>query len=147
MVLRLIRALPGAPGFLATIPCATRLRRRNVDTSVGVSGPHDFAVRIDAVRRHDQLTLQHRYVHRIPHPTFVTIAKRPSYSRRDGQEDRCDLPDDASVHACDKVTRRAICAWQIGGCVATIKARSSTDGLADTAHWPQRLILASACRL
>jgi len=26
-------------------------------------------------------------VHRIPHSTFVTIAKRPSWSRRDGQKD------------------------------------------------------------
>jgi hypothetical protein len=25
-----------------------------------------------------ETTLQHRHAHRIPHPTFVTIAKRPS---------------------------------------------------------------------
>ena len=43
-----------------------------LDTSVGVSGPHDFAVRNSRAR------LAHRRVHRIPHPTFVTIAKRPS---------------------------------------------------------------------
>jgi len=33
-------------------------RHRKLDTSVGVSGPHDLAVRIEAVRRHDQITLQ-----------------------------------------------------------------------------------------
>src|ERR1700730_17457942 len=41
--------------------------------SVGASGPHDFAVRVGAVRR------QRLRVHRIPLPTFVTIAKRPSW--------------------------------------------------------------------
>ena len=46
-----------------------------LDTSVGVSGPHDFAVRLSVVRQ------RHRHVHRIPHPTFVTTAKRPSYER------------------------------------------------------------------
>ena len=45
---------------------------RQLDTSVGASGPHDFAVRESAVR------LRHCHVHRIPPPTSVTIAKRPS---------------------------------------------------------------------
>jgi hypothetical protein len=44
-----------------------------LDTSVGVSGPHDFAVR---AQRHS--SLDEARVHRIPCPTFVTIAKRPS---------------------------------------------------------------------
>jgi hypothetical protein len=35
-------------------------------------------------------------VHRIPHPTFVTIAKRPSLRERDGGESAFDLPDGAS---------------------------------------------------
>ncbi len=43
-----------------------------LDTSVGASGPHDFAVRVGAIRQ------RRRRVHRIPPPTFVTIAKRPS---------------------------------------------------------------------
>src|SRR3954470_14565463 len=42
-----------------------------LDASVEASGPHDFAVRISTFR-------QACYrVHRIPYPTFVTIAKRP----------------------------------------------------------------------
>ena len=47
--------------------------RHQVDISVEMSGPHDFAVRgsMPFVAWHDR-------VHRIPRPTFVTIAKRPS---------------------------------------------------------------------
>ncbi len=43
-----------------------------LDASVEASGPHDFAVRVRAVRQ------GHFHVHRIPHPTSVTTAKRPS---------------------------------------------------------------------
>ena len=43
-----------------------------LDASVGASGPHDFAVRVSAVRQ------RRRHVHRIPFLTSVTIAKRPS---------------------------------------------------------------------
>jgi hypothetical protein len=45
MVLRLIRDLLGAPGLFATVIRAMREASRELDTSVGVSGPHDFAVR------------------------------------------------------------------------------------------------------
>jgi hypothetical protein len=51
-----------------------------LDTSVGVSGPHDFAVRFRVVRPHT-FVCRHRRVHRIPHPTSVATAKRPSYER------------------------------------------------------------------
>jgi hypothetical protein len=56
--------------------CHRRLRNtfRELDTSVGASGPHDFAVRIGIGTARQQ----HLRVHRIPLPTFVTIAKRPS---------------------------------------------------------------------
>jgi len=69
-----LRALPGEPGFLATIPSATRKRCRRVDASVGASGPHVFAVRA--------APFVSRYTrgHRIPRSTFVTIAIRPSCS-------------------------------------------------------------------
>jgi hypothetical protein len=42
--------------------CHRRLRKdfRKLDASVGASGPHDFAVRLSAVRQ------RHRHVHRIP---------------------------------------------------------------------------------
>jgi hypothetical protein len=44
MALRLIRDLPGAPGFLATVAGAMRKHRRQLGISVGMPGPHDFAV-------------------------------------------------------------------------------------------------------
>jgi hypothetical protein len=71
--------------------CHRRLRNsfRKLDASVGASGPHDFAVRASNVR----LTRYH--VHRIPHPTIVTIAKRP-LSRRDARKGATDLPDGTS---------------------------------------------------
>src|SRR5580700_11169742 len=57
MVYGLSRALPGAPGFLATVACAPK---RRLDTSVGVPGPHAFSVRIKRPRQeHHQ---------RPPHP-------------------------------------------------------------------------------
>jgi hypothetical protein len=46
---------------------------RQLDISVGISGPHDFAVR---GQHHSSVDEAH--VHRIPRSTSVTIAKRPS---------------------------------------------------------------------
>ena len=76
MVLTVYFVLSPATGLF----CHRRLRNtfRKLDASVGASGPHDFAVRVDAIRR------WHLRVHRISRPTFVTIAKRPSYRVRDG---------------------------------------------------------------
>src|SRR5215813_2089083 len=72
MVLRLIRGLPGEPGFLATVTRKMPKHLCGLSASVGAPGPHDFAVRDTNIR-----PLRYR-VHRIPLPTFVTIAKRPS---------------------------------------------------------------------
>jgi hypothetical protein len=44
-----------------------------LDAGVEASGPHDFAV-----RKVSALVSSAARVHRIPCPTFVTIAKRPS---------------------------------------------------------------------
>jgi hypothetical protein len=78
-----------------------REHRHQVDTSVGVSGPHDFAVRAGRIR------LVRRRVHRIPLPTFVTTAKRPSFQARDGRKNAGDLPDIATKNACGRLARRA----------------------------------------
>jgi hypothetical protein len=40
-------------------------------------------------------------------PTFVTIAKRPSYRARDARKNARDLPDITSENACDRLARRA----------------------------------------
>ncbi len=56
------------------LSCHRRLRNtfRTLDASVGASGPHDFAVRGRRIRQ------RAAPVHRIPRPTSVTIAIRPS---------------------------------------------------------------------
>jgi hypothetical protein len=72
MAYDLLRALPGDRAFLP--PSLRRNEPAQLDASIGASGPHDFAVRVSHVRLRDL------HVHRIPRPTFVTIAKRPSGS-------------------------------------------------------------------
>jgi hypothetical protein len=71
MVLTVSSALSPVTGL-----CCHRHQRnlfRELDASVGASGPHGFAVR---TQRHSSFDVAR--VHRIPHPTSVTIAKRPS---------------------------------------------------------------------
>ena len=59
MVYGLYRALPGEPGFLATVT-PEKLASQELDASVGASGPHAFSVRLSAVR------YRRIRVHRIP---------------------------------------------------------------------------------
>src|SRR6201992_783843 len=70
----LLRDLPGDRAFLPPSPPG-RLPRR-LDASVGASGPHDFAVHVSAVRQ------ERLCVHRIPCPTFVTMANAPLMGTR-----------------------------------------------------------------
>ena len=70
MVYGLYRALPGDRAFLPPSPCEKTSAR--LDISVGISGPHDFAV-----RGATSLVADIARVHRIPHPTSVTIAQTP----------------------------------------------------------------------
>src|SRR5258707_13496996 len=65
-----LRALPGDRACLP--PSSAKVAFRQLDASVGASGPHDFAVRVSAVRQ------RHCHVHRIPRPTAVTVANSPS---------------------------------------------------------------------
>src|ERR1700730_11066678 len=58
MVYGLFRALPGDRAFLPPSPAKAAFRE--LDASVGASGPHVFAVRVSAVRQ------WHISVHRIP---------------------------------------------------------------------------------
>ena len=52
---RLLRVLPGAPGFLATVIGTAHCEHQHrLDTSVGVSGPRDLTVHINVVRRHGE---------------------------------------------------------------------------------------------
>ncbi|MGA2995612.1 hypothetical protein [Bradyrhizobium sp.] len=66
-----LRSLPGDRLFVSVVE---RNLFAQLDTSIGVSGRYDFAVRF----RH-AFVFRIESVHRIPRPTFVTIAKRPSF--------------------------------------------------------------------
>ena len=101
MVLTVSFVLSPVIGLFVTVAGAMRKHCRQLNISVEMSGPHDFAVRLARDR------LSRQSVHRIPHPTFVTIAKRPSYRARDGRENALDLPVVTSERACGKLTRRA----------------------------------------
>jgi hypothetical protein len=86
------------------------IAHRQLSACFGAPGPHDFAVRI----RHARPTCHPRPPH--PHLTYRDDRpKRPSSSRQDAREHRCDLPDGASADACDRLARRAICAWRACG--------------------------------
>jgi len=75
MVLRIIRALPGDRALLP--PSPAKIASRELDASVGASGPHDFSVRVSSpVKRTAR-------VHRIPRPAFRDVAQRPSEERDD----------------------------------------------------------------
>ncbi len=99
---------PVRRAFWPPLPARRWKRRRKLNPSVGGSGPRDLTVRDDVVRRRTNSSLQRLHAHRIPLPTSVTIAIRPLRWRRDGRNDRSDLPDMASARRCDKLTRRAI---------------------------------------
>ena len=75
MVLRLTPRSPRCTGLVSHRRLAKSSRR--LDPSVGGTGPHGLAVRKDACRRRAS-ALKHPLVHRIPLPTSVTIAIRPS---------------------------------------------------------------------
>jgi len=66
----LYRALPGDRAFLP--PSPTKVAFRKLDTSVGVSGPHAFAVRKSAP------SSEAPPASTASRPAFVTIASRPS---------------------------------------------------------------------
>src|SRR6202043_4274808 len=111
MVLRLIRALPGDLCLVATV-----VREIDPATLAPASERQDHTTSPSALG-HVRLTCLPRPPH--PRPTYRDDRpKRPSSSRRDGREHRRDLPDGASADACDRLARRAICAWRAcGNCV------------------------------
>jgi hypothetical protein len=104
MVLRLTSCSPRRSGSFVTVVSgygfvrarSGRLASVKLDAGVEASEPHDFTVRFSAVRLRAVRSLTgstpalrsprargHCRVHRIPFPTSVTIAKRPSVGRDD----------------------------------------------------------------
>jgi hypothetical protein len=101
-----LRALPGDRAFLP--PSSSKRAFARSGNLAPASGRQDHTTSPYATSD-DRLTRGR--VHRIPQPTFVTIAKRPSARPRDGRKGARDLPDAASAIACGMLARRANCAW------------------------------------
>ena len=97
----LFRALPGEPGFLATIASAMRSIVANL---ISASGYRDHATSPFA---HLPFVIEQVQHHRIPLPTSVTIAKRPFDVERDNANHEGDLGSRSTRTACDISTRRA----------------------------------------
>jgi hypothetical protein len=73
--------------------CHHRLRDHRLTGLISASGYQDHTTLPSAV---GAFVCRTKSVHRIPHPTFVTIAKRPSYRGGTAQACRDDLPDGQS---------------------------------------------------
>ena len=74
MVYGLSRARPGVPGLLATV-IPEKLASQELDTSVGVPGPHVFSVRLKCRRPQHHPRPPH------PAPRFVTLRNAPLSGR------------------------------------------------------------------
>jgi hypothetical protein len=105
--LRLIRDLP-RDRLSCPCLCTTLAHRHGIST--GMPEPHDFTVLSVLFVRARHSVLQYRQAI-ASHLACRDGRDTPLLPRRDVRKDRPDLPDETSVHACDKVTRQAICAW------------------------------------
>src|SRR6266700_1325568 len=101
MVLRLTSRSPRGPCFLAPVIGAMRMHRRPLGISVGMPGPHDFAVRPERAR------LTRHCGHRIPLPTFMTIAKRPSCGGGTGGANHIFLKNRSEIFGRGGLERRS----------------------------------------
>ncbi len=76
--LRLTPCSPRCTGLFGHRRPRDAKHHREFSISIGMPGPHGLAVRRIASRLR-AIRASRRDVHRIPRPTFVTIAKRPSF--------------------------------------------------------------------
>ena len=98
----LFRALPGVHDVLVTVIGAMQSIVANLAPAKGRQDHTAWPSARKVIR------LMTCGVHRIPLPTFVTIAIRPSLRRRDGAEHAADLGSAAIATACGTLTRRAM---------------------------------------
>src|ERR1700761_7070625 len=124
----LLRALPGDRAFLPPSPPG-RLPRE-LDASVGASGPHDFAVHVSAVRQ------ERLRVHRIPRPTSVTIATRPSCGN--GMADHTQVIwAESEVEIFLRMGLDSyLLIWSTTGLLAFVMPRPSRKACRGTTHMP-----------
>jgi hypothetical protein len=94
-----LRALPGEPGLLS--PSPARSSSHTLDISVGISGPHDFAVRFQVAR----LAHPKRPPH--PVPNVRDDRETPLSWARDAVESAGDLGRRSTARSCDRLARRA----------------------------------------
>jgi hypothetical protein len=114
MVLRLISCSPRRPDFVDTV-VLKKLASRELDTSPGASGPHDFTVRLTrrSSKAHPRPPL--------PAPTSVTMANAP-LSGRDGDRSEGDLPLRSSLTAAThwhdgQISLRAVKIYLMARCI------------------------------
>src|ERR1700754_5308882 len=102
MVLRLIRALPGDQALLS--PSSAD---RSADLTPAL-GRQDHTISPSASCCSSGNTS------RPSHPAAYVRDDReaPLMWQRDGRKHRSDLPDGATITACDRLARRAVCAWR-----------------------------------
>jgi hypothetical protein len=91
-------------GDRALLPPSSARCRSIVANLASASGCRDHTTSPSA---RSTVRLRCRRVHRIPRPTFVTTAKRPSYQARDGGNHASDLASRSIFTRCDISTRRA----------------------------------------
>jgi hypothetical protein len=89
--------------------CHRRLRKLPSANLTPASGRQDHTTSPSAATT---LVLHRCHVHRIPHPTSVTIAQTPLLRGTGWRQ--CEMCRGCAARraACDRSTRRAICAWR-----------------------------------
>ena len=110
--------LLGVPGFVATV--ASWDSPAKLDTSIGVPGPHGFVERLArfVVSAHPRPSL--------PASRFVTIGRNVPRVEAGCRGEWDYFRFSATAGRCDKVTRRAICAWRpCANCVVQMVWRAT----------------------
>ena len=102
MALRLIPSSLRRSGFLVTVISVMRQHRRQLRASVEALRPHGFVVRF-----HLRSSCAAKASTASLGPTFVTIAKRPSWRAGDARRSASDLPVVTSENVCGQLARRA----------------------------------------
>ena len=101
-----LRALPGDHAWLPPSPARRRKRLHDLSACVGAPGPHDFAVRTNAVRPRKKIALGDvRPSH--PIPNVRDDREPPLYGERDKRKEATDLGVRSIARGRDTMARRA----------------------------------------